>query len=1040
MRRFLLIFLSLGALVALFLVYLRLQPQFGGMLQKQQPTTDFGRGEAPIINPQTGIQPGSGLWAVQYDRNTGRRAYQFKSDFFDNQPDGSVKVTRPVIEIFLSNGQILQINGVDGIVSLPPGAGGEPLSGGGSNQMPTSGSLRNVTAKLYPSAAALRDGANEMTMTMSNGRFDNDTFRLYTQEYVDAQGNVVHADQVPVQVTSKDYEFEGSGLVLYWNDLNKKLKSLEIAHGKKLTIYDPQSAGLGGPEAAPVTSSTQAAPPAAPVVVQPVPASPPPPPAAPTPTAQTPGETRQRYTFTLLNNVRVVQNNELVASAPDKLDVDFTLKSDSSEAAASSAPSAAPSTAPPSTLPADGNPAPAPGTEPPTTRPVSPMYVYWTGKLIVLPTDEAVAEPLADGKAIVHMEGSTVHVHQKDAGGLDTDIFCKSLKYKTGDGGVYLQGSTDAPVVMLQKRADGIENTVRAPTVDFSRATNYALLSGPGEAALPDPNQPSNVLDARWGKNCTVQLYPTHGGQMQISSADLVGDVKVTHPKFKLSARDDVTLNFDRLTGAERSSSPPLRQVIATGNADSFIPEAGGKHREISGQYLELLREPGPDGKLYAKTIKCDGDAIAGEDQQQIQAGHLLISLLPAPKKAATGASDDMGQVALDHLVATQDVRVSGKDGSFAAAPSLDVQMVDGHSHITLTGSTAHPAEVDDKTTRLTGPEIHFSPDDQLASIIGPGTLDAQQQPADGKGPPRPLHVNWSDSAVLDGAQNRILVKGNTHADSHAPGSTDDSSASDEILVTLADAPHADTSPATSAPAADSAVSSTVQLNFMKNKQVRGLSLLSAKHALVESVLRDAGGNIVRLTALRSKRIDYDVVAKRAEVNGPGEMLADQPTTRPIASTADQPALGDSGKTLISWKKRFFYDEATRMAQFDGSIDVLHTEIGTNTPSVHLVCDQVKVELESAAASPTPDAHSGQLHLRKVFALGNVEVVTTDNTVKNCATMEFDPATSILTCRAAPDGQISIIDNKTAKVESFDVARINLKTNTIEKLNNFNAQ
>ncbi len=92
-----------------------------------------------------------------------------------------------------------------------------------------------------------------MTMTMTNAQFDNDTYTLFTQEYAEPDGRIVHADEVPVTVRAKDFSFNGSGLLMYWNDVDKQLKSLEIAHGTDLTVYNAgafstQSCAGGGGE------------------------------------------------------------------------------------------------------------------------------------------------------------------------------------------------------------------------------------------------------------------------------------------------------------------------------------------------------------------------------------------------------------------------------------------------------------------------------------------------------------------------------------------------------------------------------------------------------------------------------------------------------------------------------------------------------------------------------------------------------------------------------------------------------------------------
>lgn len=208
-----------------------------------------------------------------------------------------------------------------------------------------------------------------------------------------------------------------------------------------------------------------------------------------------------------------------------------------------------------------------------------------------------------------------------------------------------------------------------------------------------------------------------------------------------------------------------MREITAIGDADCVIHDADQRDRQISGQQLQLFRDPGPDGTLYAKTIICDGSVHARQNDQTLAAEHLQIGLLPAP---VGGKSQSEEAATLDKLIATTNVRVTGKDSSSASADELYVQMVDDHAHVTLLGSPSRDAVVKDRTSTMTGPVIHLSPHDQTASIDGPGTFDGLQQPKDPSQKPRPLRLIWQQKATLDGKTNEVLVIGGVRAVSDA--------------------------------------------------------------------------------------------------------------------------------------------------------------------------------------------------------------------------------------------------------------------------------
>lgn len=1004
------VFLILATIIVLgggFVVYYHFQPAYHGS------TGDNG-GPDKFPDSTTGgtglLRAGSGAWVKQFDRD-GQLYYQFKSAYYDPQPDGTVKVTDPVIQFFLSNHQILQIVGNDGVIRFAPGAD-KNIAPNSPTDPPRDGNLRNVKVKLFASPEQLNADDADMTMTMTNAEFDNDTYRLFTQEYTKADGTIVHAEDVPVTVWARDYAFSGSGLVMYWDDVDKRLKSLEIAKGTDLTVSN-----VGG-----ITEDHPAAP-----------ASPPPAaamattaPAEPTAAASSP-ETPPRYTASFFDNVRVVQSDGDIEA--NRMDVDFVSRGQGS------APTVTEAAPPPS--PAPTTLASNPGQPAPASRPTaSVVHVYWSGPMRLEPTDPTNAPPLPDGKAIIHLTGSPVTVHQIAADHKQsTDVRCEDLLYRTADSGARLRGN----VVMQQTNANGVVSTVSGQDLDFSRTTHLATFNGPGQTSFPDPNDPKSVLKARWTTSAAVHLYDLGQQQMQIKSADLEGDVAVNDdPRFRLTAQRNVQLRFDVLgqPAAEASTSPPLREIVANGDVHCVVHEANQKDRSISGDHLQLLRDPGPDGKLYAKTLVCNGSVRAVQADESLTAGNLRVDLLPTTRKAAAG--DDLAnEVALERMTATTDVTVVGNDGSSASAGSLDVRMIEDHPHVKLQGSDDRPAVVKNKTSRMTGELIELSPHDQTASVDGPGTFDGMEQPANPNQPSRPLKLTWRQSASLDGGANRVEIVGGVTAITQEAGGSQDSSQCDRIIGTLVDA--APTTQPQKRASDDDALGAGS--DFMRNKQLKLLSMQTddpahKRRSKVGSYLLDARGFLLHQFDLLARTIDYDVVTKRLSVDGPGDIFAMQqspPTTRPAGQ--DVSPLGGNGSTAIDWKQRFIYDDENHSAVIEGDITIVHKD-SAKSQSLRLDhADIVQAEFLPALAGTEEETigDSAAPKLKRVTATGLMVIRTPDKTI-DCGELDYDAADQVLTCLGGALGKVHVIDN--ANLSSGDCAEavFNLKTNELTKM------
>ncbi len=217
----------------------------------------------------------------------------------------------------------------------------------------------------------------------------------------------------------------------------------------------------------------------------------------------------------------------------------------------------------------------------------------------MVPNDQAGAPPLADGKAIIHFAGAPVLLHQAGADRRQwVDAQCADLRFHTGDSSAILTGG----VVLRQTKA-GVVSAITGRSMDFSKLARLATFEGPGEIKLPDPNDPKSVLTAAYGRSCRVHFFDIDNGQMQVERADLAGNVVVDHPRFHLTARDDVGLQFDATGGADagKSSSPPLRRITAIGNADCLVHEANHRDRQLAGRQLQLFRAPARMGRFMPR-------------------------------------------------------------------------------------------------------------------------------------------------------------------------------------------------------------------------------------------------------------------------------------------------------------------------------------------------------------------------------------------------------------------------------------------------------
>jgi hypothetical protein len=315
---------------------------------------------------------------------------------------------------------------------------------------------------------------------------------------------------------------------------------------------------------------------------------------------------------------------------------------------------------------------------------------------------------------------------------------------------------------------------------------------------------------------------------------------------------------------------------------------------------------------------------------------------------------------------------------------------------------------------------------------------------------PRPLQLTWQQNASLDGKTNLAVVTGTVTANSQ-DDQGEDSASCDRIVATLVDvAP-------TTVPTAPSKQPAFADGDFMKNKQVRLLSLqmdsaagsaASQQRAKIESYAHDADGYPLHQYDLLSRQIDVEPAAKRLTVNGPGDIFSKvsaapstQPTTQ-ASSGESAPGISGAGNTAIDWHKLFSYDDSTHSALIEGDITIVHTGNTSKTQSVRLDhADVVQVEFYSDAQqqNSVPANQTPGPKLKRVTATGSMVIRTSDKTI-DCGEIDFDPTTEIMTCRGGQLRKVTIVDDNNISSGTCTEATFNVKTQELKKMTDVTGQ
>jgi hypothetical protein len=1001
---------SLATLVLLavgFIFYWRAQPivtQATLARPASAPTTK------PSDQVQLNIGPGANPWVHSYDEK-GRLASMFTATEYLPQKDRSFKVVRPIAVFFLDDGQYMSVTGETGVVFVDAVTGSTSATAMNMTapavQAPNNGMLHQVHVALYPSASAANP---TLWLDVNNLSFDNDTGRLYTQSYADETGATIAADKVPVTVRGDDYEFDGTGLILNWNDRDRRLQLLEIAHGGRLQIRNPAKMSVPWSPKTTMTRASHALPealvaadPAAAGMVLTTAASAPP---------TTSPVVRVPYRAVFNDNVRVEQGDRQMASA-DTMLVDFLpapARSDPKRATTAPAVASAateptpplaakkmaetPPSAPTTNASVAGSPAagasPAKSAAPTTQN--QPITVYWTGKLRVTPLDSTPVMPIADGQAAVRLVGSPVELTPEA-----TVIHAAAATYRN-DGAVLLEGSSAFPLVELMQDR-GMSFT--SERIAYDPATQLATITGHSDLHLPLEGR-REQLTASWTRQGILHFIGNAARPESVDRVDLSGQVVTDHPDFNIKS-EQLAIDLEKPSRpanapTTKQSGATVKRATASGDVRCRLIRAGQTDRGIDGDRLVMETATGLDGKPIPRTVVADGNVHAFDPEQNLRAGHLDVALVPKAKLSAPAAvakntkdADAMDAVEVESLFAKTNVHAELKTGAIADADQLRVTTKNGKTDIELRGGEALATIADGKGSTLSGPLLHLSPERSLVTVDGPGSMHAVRRTSP-SAPPRPVDVSWTDSLTVDGPANMVDAIGQATVKTTDPNGTINTLSGDSAHIDLVDAKP-------DPKAAKKVKSPTTQTGFgaadFGNKELKAVLLQGRVHGT--SLLLSPDGSVLRRGELYGSKLTYDAQTGKTAVPGPGQLFVED--HRKPEANADG---NNRGSMAVQWKNGLVHDETARQIVIDGDTIVGFRQEKKDATPMRLTSQRVTMDLAPSAptnhgATTAPGATSS-MQVSHVRAEGGVEFVVDGKPIRfHAHRVDYDPSKERLT-------------------------------------------
>ena len=838
--------------------------------------------------------------------------------------------------------------------------------------------LNDVTLRYYADAADAKAGPSAalFTLRVDNLVFDNNRFSLYTDDTT-IDGKTVLADDVPVYVRGRQYDFDGRGLLIRWEAKTRKPTLFRVAHGRSLTMKDgraflPKPAAksaraTGLPTLLALLASRDDA-----GVADAVAAA-----AATRPAFDT-------YRATLEDNVLATQAGETL------------LRADAVESTFAAVPDVAggdgkPATQAPKATDAKPRRAATTATSPsPAPADLSPITLAWDGPLLVTLVEGRT--PLRDADdvrlratgvpLVLRRDGSEARARQ-----LDYDRGGDLLTLRADTGDAFSASDFDAPAPPPTAPADDA-----AGRVSLTDATGRTLVTrqlvarpdagtatatGEGYAALTD--DAGRPVRVRWDTACDfVTGDAAAGGARTLRSIHAVGAVNVRHPEFVLDA---ATLDLSLKPAGDSATLDALRAVgdVRVTPADAAKSGVGG----LASDRLDVSLA-GDD----AVTLTATGHVRAEQPTGDLTANALVATLAKTP---------DGGFGDLRSLRATGDVRGKDGEGRSLSADVLTVTPGENGRHLRLEGDARTPASVGRGAQVVRGPVVEFDEASGDFAVPQPGRLDAEQARQDA--PPLPVAVTWRGQ--LRGTREQVIADGGVNV-----------SAGDAAQRLNLDAERAivnlEPAPSTTKPAAG--------VGPIKSVSLAGGVRATVQERDGEAILRSFDLRAGSLTGTLRGGDDAAVV-----IDTPGQMLVRD--LRP-GDAADKGSF--RGNVAFGWKDKLDWSPGTDGGVLTLTGDAKAAVEPAGRPTFTLAGDAMRL---------VTTRRDKQRELTGASADGAVRFAT-KGLGFTAARVDYDPLAKTVSARGTPGDPVVVYNDAGVPTGRFATLVYNIETAQIVRVTN----
>ncbi len=1020
MRSLGILMLVLVALVGAFMLYILFQDTPGAtenrVTRKNPRETETSSTTQRSVAPINTTQPtnsivgeGDDVWVQQFDPKTERLLSEYRAAHYDPPVDGQVKLTKPEFRLYGKDGSVVQIAANDGLVVMPEDAGRQQRLDGLQTGQPRRGTLNQVTISTFDDA---EETTPSLVCTVPVLKFDNDASRINTDVTL-IDGQLTRADQVPIKVRGEDYDFDGRGLTMRWNEREQRLEMLEIAHPEKLVVKNPGAFGQNPFASKPVAKPKAPKP-------------------APTTAALTEKERRRQkqlaaqkkldderkaaeaaarpliaYLASFNDNVVITQDNKPLGTA-DKMLVRFSFEDET--AAATQQAQSESKTETPATKPVRQHQA-RPADEKSesqiaTISSDSPIEIVCSGKLMVNPIKYEESGLKSPKDKLVEFVGLPVKLNHEGS-----SIVASSIRVGM-DGKRFLAlGSDQFPEVSI---IDPSGTRLTAPSIVMD--DNLVTIVGKSEAEMlmnDDNNQPQKVL-INWNKRGELHLVSGENNQNSVDVATFTGDVQVNHPKMKLSG-EKISMNMEP---GNKPGQPDLKSIEASGKVKADLSGDNGESQTITAENFSLGTTKTAEGKSAVSSFKASGNAVVADPKQTLSADQIEAAFKPII--ADKTAKADLTQI--EHLVASGNVSFKAKDGTQSTSDLMKIETNDGKQQLVLQGN---PASLGDAKNQLKGKIITANPDGSSVVISGPGAINGVFGDEKSGKKQRPMDITWTDSFVYDGIKNVADAVGGIEIKSKNEDSSIDSATGKRLHIVFKDPPKSEEKNEDRAALLGGnkgwqliSLTDDVEISSVQYDPADANKMLKRVHVFVPlvniSAADDGSLGIVKVPSGGRMLYENNVVSapRPVDVNDPNP-----PKANPQAAEM-------GGATAVQWTRSMVYDPAQKNAVIDGDVVVVHK--APDSDPIRMLTQKLIADFETAADGKTQQ-------LKEVRAGGGATFISPQVRF-DAAEAKYDPTNERVIAAGTPGQPVEINDTTGASSGSFQEVWWNLKTNRPERL------